>query len=301
MLRKDGFEKVEERKWCVYCHTNKINGKKYIGITSNKPKYRWNNGKGYRGQTHFYNAIKSHGWDGFEHEVLFKNLTEQEAKDMEIKLISEHNTTSRDSGYNMTFGGDGMLGLSPSKETREKLSILTKGKNNPFYGKKHTQDAIKKISEANIKSSKETREKRRIPRLIKIVQLDNHGNLIKQWASASDIQRELGYNNSNIIQCCRKRKSCINAYGFKWMYLDEYLNKGYVVRSRRNNKKKVILDDIVFNSIKECSNYCNCKRISSYLTGYYKTPQKYIDRGLRYYNPDTDKDLPIYVDTSLEV
>lgn len=34
--------------------------------------------------------------------------------------------------------------------------------------------------------------------------------------------------------------------------------------------------------------------ISSYLIGSKPMPQKWIDRGLRYYNPETDKDLPIY-------
>lgn len=32
--------------YCVYKHTSP-SGKVYVGITELKPKYRWNNGKGY--------------------------------------------------------------------------------------------------------------------------------------------------------------------------------------------------------------------------------------------------------------
>lgn len=32
--------------YCVYKHTSP-SGKVYVGITKLKPKYRWNNGKGY--------------------------------------------------------------------------------------------------------------------------------------------------------------------------------------------------------------------------------------------------------------
>ena len=42
------------------------------------------------------------------------------------------------------------------------------------------------------------------------------GLFIRVWYSSWDIQRELGYNNSHIIQCCKgKRKS---ANGYIWKY-----------------------------------------------------------------------------------
>ena len=46
-----------ENKWQVYIHINKINNKKYVGITSEKdPNKRWKNGLGYKQQI-FYKAI----------------------------------------------------------------------------------------------------------------------------------------------------------------------------------------------------------------------------------------------------
>ena len=46
----------------VYIHTNKINNKKYIGITCQNPSKRWRNGNGYK-NGYFAKAIKKYGWD----------------------------------------------------------------------------------------------------------------------------------------------------------------------------------------------------------------------------------------------
>lgn len=51
---------------------------------------------------------------------------------------------------------------------------------------------------------------------IPIQQYTRQGELVKEWQSAKQVERELGYNNGNINSCCNgKRKS---AYGFIWRY-----------------------------------------------------------------------------------
>lgn len=143
--------------YCVYMHTNKVNGKKYIGQTiyGNKPQKRWDNGNGYKGCTYFYKAIQKYGWDSFEHEVLASNLTSQEADNFESLLIKKFDTTNSDNGYNIEPGGTKNKTLSES--TKKKISETHMGDKNPMYGvrltgekngmygKCHTEDTKRKI------------------------------------------------------------------------------------------------------------------------------------------------------------
>ena len=90
--------------YIVYIHTNNINNKKYIGITSRNPNVRWGiNGKGYSLQPKFFNAIQKYGWDNFNHEIIAKNLTKQEALDLETYYIDLYNTI--ENGYNILRQG----------------------------------------------------------------------------------------------------------------------------------------------------------------------------------------------------
>ena len=71
----------KDRYYVVYMHTSP-NGKRYVGITSMRPiEKRWKNGYGYKKNIHFWNAINLYGWNNFQHDFLFENLTKEEAKD----------------------------------------------------------------------------------------------------------------------------------------------------------------------------------------------------------------------------
>lgn len=86
--------------YTVYMHNNKINNKKYIGMTKRKVEKRWqNNGKGYSRQTKFFNAILKYGWDNFDHVILEHCETEEEALNKEAFYINKFNTINN--GYNV--------------------------------------------------------------------------------------------------------------------------------------------------------------------------------------------------------
>lgn len=49
-----------------------------------------------------------------------------------------------------------------------------------------------------------------------VLQFDLQDNFIKEYPSAMQVERELGFANSNIIKCCKGKYKTAN--GFKWKY-----------------------------------------------------------------------------------
>lgn len=141
-----------EHNYCVYKHTAP-NGKVYVGQTCQTPERRFGkDGYRYKGSTLFYNAIQKYGFDNFQHEIIFNNLTKEEADEKEIQLIHECRSNEREFGYNLQDGGSSG---SPTEETRKKMSMKQKGKI-------ISEDTKLKISMARIgqKDSEETRTKK---------------------------------------------------------------------------------------------------------------------------------------------
>lgn len=89
--------------YSVYVHTNKINGKKYVGQSSNIIE-RWKNGgKNYFSSTKFHRAIQKYGWENFTHEILYENLNKEAANKIERDLIKKYDSINN--GYNIQEGG----------------------------------------------------------------------------------------------------------------------------------------------------------------------------------------------------
>jgi group I intron endonuclease len=132
----------------VYIHANKTNGKCYVGQSKQLIK-RWRSKlSAYLNNPYFHRALKKHGWDGFEHRIVFQQeCTQEELNRAEEMWITLLNSRDPKFGYNIRAGGH-RGEFSP--ETRAKMSASAKahvGKKNNFYGKKHTEDTTQRIRE----------------------------------------------------------------------------------------------------------------------------------------------------------
>ena len=213
-------------KYIVYMHQNKLDGKVYIGTTSQKGNDRWRHGKGYKQNSKFYEAIQKFGWDNFEHKILFDNLTKEDAERKETEMIALYKSNTDEHGYNMQSGGVAkftiteevkrkigvaLKGRKFSEEHKRKIGEAQKGQKNHRYGKHHSEAAKEHIRKANIENpSSGTFPKR------KVDQFDLQGNFIKTWDSMGEIQRVLGIKHCTISDCCRGKQK--TSGGYIWKY-----------------------------------------------------------------------------------
>lgn len=245
----------------VYKITNNVNGKIYIG-QSISIQSRWKEHvnslrRGDSNCTLLQRAWNKYGEQNFTFEIL-EFCSADMLDDIEVKYIDFYDAVNN--GYNIEPGGnknkhlseetkqklrEAHLGKKMSDETIQKMSEARMGEKNPMYGKTHSPEARKKISEthkgkpghrpsddgierirlANTGKvlSEETRKKisdaamgrpawNKNPRPVYCIELN------RVFDTASDAGKELGIRSSNIINCCEHtRKTC---GGYHWMYTD---------------------------------------------------------------------------------
>lgn len=174
--------------WIIYMYTFP-NGKRYIGKTKRTLSERQGyNFTRYDSCTVLWNAIQKYGIENIQQEVLFENdMTDEYASRLEqiCILLFKANCNKFSNpkfGYNLTDGGDGLIGwhpdeerlkvlraqmyefaekrkgTHPSEETRKKLSNAKKGKKRGPMLESTKQKISKSNSRENM--SEETRIRR---------------------------------------------------------------------------------------------------------------------------------------------
>ncbi len=119
----------------LYLIYNTINGKIYVGITSN-PKTRWMRHKSDANSNRkqaIHCAIFKYGNDKFIFKVVETIDTWEEANAKEMKWIKSLKENAYQL-YNETDGGDGVVGTKWTEERKQRMSKLNSGEGNPMYG-----------------------------------------------------------------------------------------------------------------------------------------------------------------------
>ena len=191
------------------------NGKKYVGISSNfNSRMRRHNYEMRKGNSlPLYNAMRkySHYTD-----VVFESDIYEDVLEME-KLIIQNFKDLGVELYNITDGGQGMLGLSPSKETREKISKTMTGRTLSDEHRRNLKGNTNKMSEET---------KRKLSEAMRGKYLGANGTRAKtmEYYSQNSVVR------SNFKTTCRRM-------GWDFNDFDEVFDEWYVRPNGKRDKK----------------------------------------------------------------
>lgn len=272
----------------IYCITNNINGKQYIGQSIHieqrfKEHIRYGNSKCYIDR-----AIKKHGHDAFNFSILLE-CDESQLSDEEHKFIKLFGTYKN--GYNLTWGGEFAISKSPeiakkigqkrkgikhSEETKQKLKKYWEkhkrcGEKHPMYGKHHSEETKEKIRQSLLgtKHSEETKQKMSdshkgkkmsgecYKKTIKRLK-ENHPALGRHQPLEERINRGKHRNKTGVFKVS-KDKDYTTKQGFLWRY--DYSIGGKIKHIRRvnpNDLKETVLEKglewIVIDEVKAMEN-----------------------------------------------
>lgn len=150
----------------VYCTTNMVNGRKYIG----QHKVGQPNDNRYLGSGLFFKqAIEKYGRQNFAREILGYANSKEELDQLEIDMISKYNAVDSDEFYNIAPGAyshnqtqetrdkirNTLTGIKRSDETRAKMSECKKREN-------LSEETRRKLSEAATRRTYSPEEKQRL-------------------------------------------------------------------------------------------------------------------------------------------
>ena len=221
-------EYTEPNYGFIYMTTNNINGKLYIGqhVRTMDPKNiddSWYLGSG----TALHAAIAKYGEENFTREIIYECNSQSELDYMEKIFISFYDAVKSGEFYNIAGGGRGvgsgenhpMHGKRHTDEAKRKIAEATRGENNPMYGKHHTEETKNKISDAKIGISiphtEEWNEKIGRSNSKPVAQYSQDGELLAIYQSRTEAEEVTGTAHQHIGKCIRGERKTAGGYIWK--------------------------------------------------------------------------------------
>lgn len=199
-------------RYCIYCHTNKINGMKYVGCTHLNPLHRWQkDGNGYEKHTVFADDIEKYGWENFTHEILeYGIIGKNIAFEKEREYINRLNAIWPN-GYNKEDGG--IHGsTNPNKPHKEKR---------PKTGWHHTEETREKMRDA-IKNSETHSMEQRVHHSKPVDMFSKDGEHLNRFYGAAEASRQTGVDMGQICKVCKDQTGRYKtAGGYIWKYVND--------------------------------------------------------------------------------
>lgn len=220
----------------IYKTTNLINDKIYVG------QHYTSADDGYLGSGKILKrAINKYGKDNFKREIL-EFVEENNINEKEIHWISELSATIKYGNYNLHEGGTGgnLISNHPrKKEIYKKHSERMKGKNNPFYNKKHKPETIKSFYN----------QKKCIPITIDGV----------HYTSLRSASRILNRSRKKLLEPYKTKQEIKNK---KSKTMKEYFKNEETLKKNRLQKtcKQIKINNIKYQSISDASRILNIER-----------------------------------------
>ena len=185
-------------------------------MTSREPKYRWNNGRGYQNNSDMWSDIQNSDWNkDWEHKIIGKFEDKQEALKYESFLIAMLDTVRN--GYNTSAYSshsckhsketkrkisEAKIGITFSEEHKKKISESLSGEKSPNFGKHLSEETKRKMSEAKGVNG--------------VLQFSKDGELIAEYPSIKEAERQTGCHHGSICACCKGRLKTCGRYIWKY-------------------------------------------------------------------------------------
>lgn len=245
-----------DKKYYVYKATNLVNGKSYIGQSSQPHKRIWQHWRCYeKERCVFHDAIEKFGYENFKWEILETASSCEEAVLLEKYYIKQFSTLYPN-GYNMNKGGVGghnarpVVCLSLDGEFVKRydsaadaeldgfnnVNVLLNCKNKLHSCKGHLfmfEDEYKANGPKQYEKPVAWNAKR-------IVQCDKNGNYIETFDSVSDASSKTGIRRPLISSVLTMRSK--HAGGYIFVYETDYPIKN--ISKYKANKKGVQIAQI---------------------------------------------------------